>query len=252
MITFSNGNYYTNQLNFNAKNNKKQNVNKRQVQQTQPTQPIEQHNKGVSKTVTGLLASTAFLVGLGTGQITKSAPEPKEEEKIELKENMPPSEARRDWYVTDKMTANGKEYDVRTHYIIQEIPFLVANRFIDKETNKVVQQDTLWGYEIFPKNAFYYGDKGELIESRQFQNFDQQYACPESGTIKNRKLDESLETTSLTYKINKKITNDKKTKTQPEIQQKTKSQPKQQQKKYPELNEDQQAIFDAFMSIGEN
>lgn len=199
-----------------------------------------------------LITTAAFLAGLGTGKVMMpesrvnanpkeiTAPIPKAAESDnsntitweeatnnakatpQQSNNIPPSNKQRTWTKTTTFSANGEEHIAVNKYTVMEVPFLVEQTVKNAKTNKLEQKNTFADYQIVPTKVEIRNQNNKLVEKRQINGINMEYAVPESAKFTSYNDDGSITTTDILYKM--EITSkDNRPKPQPKPQPKKES-----------------------------
>ena len=224
MITFNRNNFYTNQLQFRG--------NKKASEQPKP------QNKNSSKLMTGVIAASAFVAGLGTNQVLTpqetlakdrfeiSMPQPTKSESIEpntitwaeaaeaaeakqapqakqtTQNNNRPAKSGILRYYTKTETQNidGVPHRIVSKYAIKESQYLLNRKIKEIKTGKIVQTEDYDSYVSFPMKTQIKNGANQTIYAEFYDEFSDSFKSPTSG--KRMWLDDNGDrvTTTMYYK----------------------------------------------------
>lgn len=222
MIKFNN-NYYTNQLNFQR--------NKEKSNHKVSDESTKNSNRN-SKVATGVVAASAFIAGLGANHLITptdayasdrfemSAPkqnssEPKESKDISWeqatgtakpvpqtkKSNIPPSDKSRYYTKVDTVNIDGEPYIISDTYGIRESASLLNRTFTNLKTGKLVQTVKQNDFVSFPLQRTVTDEKGKLIESEIYEDFNFDAKAPTKGEKKVAHTDGSIDVFDVYYRV---------------------------------------------------
>ena len=229
MITLRNN--YSNLLQFKSnKTNQKKHENK------QPTEHRVSYSAN-NKYSTGVIATTAFIAGLGTGKLvvptdiiakpkteiyspdlgqnknttskdiswedaTAQQKRPQQKKPTTTKKNRPASSEV--WYYTKRGTVtgdDGKRYTEIREYGVHEQQDLIS-RTLKDANGKVVQKDVFNDFITIPLKEKTTLENGKLYQQKEYEDFNYNLKTPTKGFIKVGRDDGSTDTYDVNFSVN--------------------------------------------------
>ena len=238
MITLRNN--YSNLLQFKSNQSaKKRNEDK------QPTEHKVRHSIN-NKYSTGVIATTAFIAGLGTGKLieptdsmaktkteiyapnlsskenmtskdlswedaTAQQKRPQQKKPTTTKKNRPASSEV--WYYTKRGTVtgdDGKRYTEIREYGVHEQQDLIS-RTLKDANGKVVQKDEFNDFITIPLKEKTTLENGRLYQQKEYEDFNYNLKTPTKGFIKVEHDDGSTDTYDVAFRVNMSLNDAKHT-----------------------------------------
>lgn len=223
MITFNRNNFYTNQLQF--RGNKK------------TSEPQNSQNKHSSKLMTGAIAASAFIAGLGADHVLApqetfakdrfeiSMPQPSKSESAEpntitweeaaqapqtkqtaQNNNRPAKSGILRYYTkTETKTVNGVPHKVVSKYAIKESEYLLNRKIKEIKTGKTLQTEDYDSYISFPMKTQIRNKNNETIYAEFYDDFSDSFKAPTSGKRMWINDDGEKVTTTLSYRRSESV-----------------------------------------------
>lgn len=231
MITKLGNNNYSSLLQFRSK--------KTTTKNDTQTKPDYHSQRTSNKIKSGVIATTAFIAGLGANQIiipSKAEPnrmqieyaapsnsssesdadaiswgEASQQNRTQQKkisDNRPASNKSRYYYEKDTVTtADGAKYIRDRKYGVKEVQSLVSETYTNLKTGKVTDTYEYNDFVMVPLHTKSTGEGGTCEEI--YEGFNTKYNAPTKGTIINKFKDGSVDVYDLAYKVEIELNKDK-------------------------------------------